>query len=76
MINLKICTQCNLEKILETEFYLCAGVYRSECKKCTIKKNSKYQSKEQTWKKRDKQHMREYYQNNKDKFKKQKKTGE
>lgn len=68
----KRCSKCGKVKIKEIEFYVCMNRYRSECKECTIARNSKYQSDTQSWKKRDpekwKQYMREYYKNHSRKF--------
>lgn len=71
---LKICTKCNCLKSSETDFYMCQGRLRSECKACTISKNVIYQKKKQSWKKRamsdeeQKSYMVDYYGKNKEKF--------
>lgn len=69
----KTCRDCKKEKDL-TEFYRCKGAIRSECKKCTIIRNSLYQKKYQARKtsdedvtKRRKYHV-DYYQKNKERF--------
>ncbi len=70
---LKKCTKCCEDKEIN-DFYMCAGKYRSECKRCTIKRNSKYQIKNQTWKHRfededaRKAYMQKYYSKNREKF--------
>ena len=70
----KKCTKCGIDKDSETEFYLCSGVYRTECKKCTIAKNVIYQRKKNEQHSGDKdkiyrrKYMREYYAKNKEKF--------
>lgn len=74
MTEYKKCSQCRESKEVSQEFYQCAGLYRSECKKCTIKKNVRYQKKNQVWKYRlvdddfKKLYMREYYAKNKERF--------
>lgn len=74
MSEYKICSKCHEAKEATTDFYLCSGKWRSECKACTIKRNVRYQRKTQAWKYRyvdddERRHyMREYYANNKEKF--------
>jgi len=74
MNELKVCTRCGEEKDASKDFYFCSGQRRSECKKCTIKRNVGYQKKAQTWKYRcvegddRRPYMREYYSKNKEKF--------
>ncbi len=71
---LKICSRCMAKKMLRTDFYLCRGQYRSECKVCTIKQNVVNQRDTQAWKKRlidtddRRSYQLEYYQKNKAKF--------
>lgn len=71
---LKVCSQCKKEKNLFTDFYLCQGKWRGECKRCTIAKNAKYQKRMQSWRNReiDSSAMRayqlDYYAQNKAKF--------
>ena len=71
----KICSRCGEDKILFNDFYMCLGKLRSECKKCTIARNAKYQRKKRPWKKRfidgdeTRDYHKEYYQNNKEKYK-------
>ena len=70
----KFCKECSTEKNVE-EFYFYNNYYRSECKKCCIKKNSSNQKNKQLWKSRfstieeKRAYMREYYAKNKDKYK-------
>jgi hypothetical protein len=70
----KHCTKCKKLKIIHMDFYMCDGIYRSECKVCTIRRNVKYQSSIRAWKNRfvdsadQKSYMVEYYSRNKDKF--------
>jgi len=70
---LKICATCKQPKE-EHAFYFSRGRPRSECKYCTIKRNVRYQKKNQVWKSREtdeetrKAYMRNYYEKNKDKF--------
>ena len=40
---MKMCSRCEEVKCKITDFYMCAGKFRSECKACTIKKNISYQ---------------------------------
>ncbi len=62
------------KKMLRTDFYLCQGNYRSECKSCTIRRNVANQRDTQAWKNRlydsdkNKSYMVEYYAKNKAKF--------
>jgi hypothetical protein len=59
---------------MDSDFYLCQGKVRSECKKCTIKKNVRYQRRVKAWKHRyvdndeKRSYMIEYYAANKEKF--------
>lgn len=70
----KVCTKCHKHLPIRESYYLCRGAYRSECKKCMIKRNIKYQRLHKTWKNRfidndqTRPYMREYYRNNKAKF--------
>lgn len=74
MSEFKICSRCNAAKRSATDFYLCQGKSRSECKSCTIKKNVKYQRKVKAWKNRfvdndtHRSYMVEYYAKNREKF--------
>lgn len=73
MIEYKTCSQCNMAKEIK-DFYLCSGKYRSECKKCTVEKNTRYQRSVRAYKsvtvegERRRLYMRQYYNNNKEKF--------
>lgn len=70
---LKKCKRCGLLKS-EGDFYSSRGKTRGECKKCTIKKNVRYQQKTEAWKHRwvngdsTKSYLRDYYEKNKDKY--------
>lgn len=72
--DLKICSKCHVAKEKVTDFYMCSGSYRSECKACTIKRNVKYQSKMQSWKYKfgddesRREYMRDYYAKNPAKY--------
>lgn len=74
MNDLKICSKCHQEKEAKIDYYLCAGKWRSECKRCTIKRNVLYQNEIKSWKYRyendeaRRTYMREYYAKNKEKF--------
>lgn len=74
MDDYKICSKCHQAKIAIMDFYMCAGRWRSECKACTIKRNVRYQRKVKAWKYRyvdddtRRLYMREYYNQNKEKF--------
>jgi len=76
----KICTKCNEEKEMSSGFYQWCGRWRSECKKCTIKKNNRHQKKIKSWKTRHvdedsrKIYSRQYYEKNKEKFEKYRAT--
>lgn len=69
----KICTNCKEIKDI-SDFYVCGGQLRGDCKECTKKKNLTYQRKHKTWLTRFKdmterrEYMKEYYANNKEKF--------
>ncbi len=73
-MQLKICSKCKKEKEVGKDFYSCGGKWRSECKKCTIKRNVRYQRRVQAWRTRygcdneRREYMRGYYAKNKDKF--------
>lgn len=67
------CNVCKHEKELEKDFYFSKGNYRGECKKCTSRKNSeraqrtgysRFKSAEAR-----REHQREYYRQNKERFK-------
>lgn len=70
----KTCKSCAQEKNLETDFYICQGSARSDCKACTIKKNVAYQKQRKAWMHRfvdseqQKSYMVDYYARNKEKF--------
>lgn len=70
----KICSKCNCAKVSETDFYMCQGKMRSECKACTIKKNVRYQKQTKSWMHRfiddeqQRSYMVDYYAKNKEKF--------
>lgn len=73
----KRCSKCRKNKDRETDFYHYIGKCRGECKKCTIRHNIAYQKRTKAWKRRDKlndaersDYFKQYYQKNKDKFKK------
>src|ERR1044071_3837130 len=74
MHDLKTCTQCQVEKEKEAHFYKCNGKFRSECKVCTIKRNSEYQKTSKTWRAKHRSsvsrrnYMRAYYATNKEKY--------
>lgn len=74
MDRLKVCTRCHQSKNLLKDFYSSKGKIRSECKKCTISRNSRYQSKMKSWRFRfvdndvKRSYMSEYYRKNKEKF--------
>lgn len=74
MRDFKICSQCHQAKESVTDFYLCAGRWRSECKACTIKRNVRYQKRVKAWKHRyvdddsRRLYMRDYYNKNKERF--------
>lgn len=74
MIDMKICSQCYECKLIDGEYYLWQGRPRSECKRCTIKRNVRYQKRVKAWRHRyvDEEarrlYMREYYNQNKEKF--------
>lgn len=71
---IKICSRCNSAKDAQTDFYICKGKRRSECKKCTIKKNVRYQKRVESWKHRfvdndeKRSYMADYYIKHKEKF--------
>lgn len=71
---LKVCSKCKVEKNLFTDFYLCQGKWRGECKRCTIAANAKYQKRMQSWRNREidssaiRSYQLEYYAQNKAKF--------
>ena len=70
----KICTICEEKKSKLRDFYICKGYVRSECKACTIKRNSAYGKKNKTWQNRSvdreatREYMQEYYAKNRYKF--------
>lgn len=70
----KTCSQCNAVKDSLLDFYSSKGNIRSECKKCTSKRNVLYQKEHKTWRNRNvdeeskKTYMSNYYQNNKEKY--------
>ncbi len=76
MSEFRTCTTCKEPKLEKSEYYLCGGKIRNECKKCTIKRNSLHQQKNKSWKDRyfsdeeRRKYMRKYYKKNKSKFKK------
>lgn len=73
------CTRCGEIKDQHMDFYLCRNIVRSECKKCTIKRNVKYQKDNNSWKthhggdENRRAYMRSYYAKNKEKFSKYRK---
>jgi hypothetical protein len=72
--DLKICSKCNTAKLSMSDFYMCQGRWRSECKACTIKKNVVYQKSVKAWKHRfvdndeQRSYMSDYYAKHKEKF--------
>lgn len=74
MHDLKTCTRCHEEKQKESHFYKCNGKFRSECKACTIQRNTEYQQTSETWQQRHRAsvsrriYMRNYYATNKEKY--------
>ena len=70
----KVCSLCLASKFLRTDFYMCKGYYRSECKQCTISKNGVRQRESEVWKNRcldpekAKEYRLRYYSQNKGKF--------
>lgn len=72
--DLKICSKCNCAKDSNTDFYMCQGRWRSECKACTISKNVRYQKRVKAWQHRfvdndeQRSYMVDYYAKNKEKF--------
>jgi len=74
MPKLKRCSICREEKEANKDFYICSGRPRTECKKCTSKKNVKRQRisriengriESQDWRR---EYMKKYYHENKNKF--------
>lgn len=71
---MKVCSRCMSKKLLRTDFYMCEGIYRSECKACTIKRNTKNQRASKIWKnrlfdpKKQRKYQLAYYAKNKEKF--------
>lgn len=74
MHEMKKCKRCHQTKEAMTDFYMCSGKWRSECKKCTIKRNVKYQLQFKPWRSRyvddnaRRIYMRAYYKKNREKF--------
>lgn len=72
--DLRVCRKCKCAKIAHLDFYCWKGVYRGECKACTIRKNVLYQQRVQAWKHRfvddnqQRSYMADYYSKNKQKF--------
>lgn len=70
---LSICNKC-LQAKESDQFYTTRGVPRSECKKCTIRRNVRHQRKIKAWLSKSvdvesrKEYMREYYEKNKEKY--------
>jgi hypothetical protein len=66
----KRCSCCGKWKILSADFYCSKGVFRAECKVCTIRRNTKYQKVNKSWlgrslnKEERKRYMRDYYMKN------------
>lgn len=79
-IELKVCTKCHTSKEKHKDFYICMGVMRGECKKCTIRRNVKYQQKIKPWINRfvdgdeTRSYMAEYKAKNPEKFVQYRKT--
>jgi hypothetical protein len=68
----KKCTLCKRIQP-QSNFYVCGGITRSDCKDCRKRKNADYQRENESWKFRisdeaKKAYSRAYYQDNKDKF--------
>ena len=72
--SLKICSKCNCAKNTETDFYVCKGTRRSECKACTIRINVRHQKRNRSWEGRSVQddekraYMAKYYAEHKEKY--------
>lgn len=63
----KKCTKC--KRFYDYAlFYFCRGRYRSECKKCTIRINVRYQKAKKRNITPDRSYMREYYATHKTQF--------
>lgn len=71
----KTCKRCGKSKLLMLDFYMHKGTFRGTCKKCIVSQVSANQKKKKPWLKRApaseerKAYMKEYYKNNKEKFK-------
>ncbi len=71
----KKCSLCDELKIKENDFYCSGGIFRAECKRCTIKKNIATSKIKQPWKTRfaseeeRKVYAKAYYAKNRDQFK-------
>ena len=67
------CTKCHELKDIKNDFYVCKGITRGECKRCTVKTNVLYRRKKgPTYHTTDPQerkaYMKKYYDANKEKF--------
>lgn len=73
MSDSKICRKCRRDILIE-DYYFVNGKPRSECKQCTITRNSTYQKKVKAWRNREvdpdarRLYMRNYYLANKEKY--------
>lgn len=74
MNEIRKCGNCNQKKSLAEHFYCYQGRYRSQCKKCTIRKNALHQKETQAWKRKTEDgtdrraYYNRYYAENKAKF--------
>lgn len=74
MSNIKVCKRCKEPKNELTDFYMCGGYYRSECKKCTVERNVSYQRRVRAWQHRNgneegrKIYMKSYYESHKEQY--------
>ncbi len=71
--DLKICTRCKESKIALSDFYMCSGRFRAECKKCVIEKNAVYKKKinalaTDEQKQKQKEYLKKYCSSNRDKY--------
>lgn len=70
----KRCRSCLKYKDARLDFYMCAGVYRTECKACSIKRNTRHQQKTKSWQNKyqdeeaRREYMKKYRQKNADRF--------
>lgn len=70
---IKVCSRCHSPKP-SSDFYVCKGFPRRECKSCTIKKNGVYQHKKKPWRSESvdkdakREYMKKYYREHKEKY--------